>query len=450
MITPDELEHLIATARPRNTGTPLDSVFNPPPSKNPGLISLGLGYGLGAYDPFHDPSLPPGPYGLGAAASPNVAPQGQHSNAELPGKLTEAKATQQKLATLYQNVANALSTNQALLVAAPQTAGLVATAQNALSDLQVVASQLEGSLWNGTNFNNFSGSTDAWNAMNTAIQAANQKLSTYAQLPNQLAAGVAQAQSVQDAARAKAAADQAAANQAAADQARALVAAQNKVQSAILSANSAAALNDFPRALGILADSSIVSAANAAGIADQLQNAVNSITTQQASSARAAADAAAAEKRRQDELAAAQRAADAQAARQAQLDAEAARRADSIAQAQAAQAQGAFDLQRFQAQLAADAAARAAEREAASADRAAELEADRRARQDQLDKLQLLLTAAPILGKDVVASAFANELGLAPAAAEQAAAQAGAGTQIAFMDSNAQGAAFSGFGAETF
>lgn len=427
-ISPDELAYLLQSPPARNAGTPLNSIFDPPAER------------------FDSTGMDLSALGLGAKLSPSSAPQGQHSNAELPAKLAEAKAAQARLAALYQNIAGALSTNQGVLLASPTTAGLVATAQNALSDLQTLSAQLDGSLWNGKDFGNFSGSNDAWNSMDAAIQAANQKLSTYSQLSNQLAGGVAQAQATLQASQQKAAQDQAAADAGAAAQAQALANARNRVQSAVLSANGQASLGNFAQALATLSDPNVVAAANAVGAADQLANAVNTIGIQQQVATR-----------QQQDAAVAKTAAEAQAARQAQIDAQnlaaqqaAAQRADAIAastaSAQAAQAQAGFDLQRFQAQLAADSAARSAERDAAREGERAQLEADRRARQDQFDKLQLLLTAAPILGKDIVAGAFAAELGLDLVSANAAADQAGAGSAIA----QGTGTPFHGFSAETF
>jgi hypothetical protein len=368
--------------------------------------------GLGAV------SLSLGAGGGGAKLNPNQAPQGQHANVELAAKLTAAKNVDSQLAALAQQINSALVSNQALLLATPQTAGLVSVAQNALSDLQSAANTLEASFWSGTNFNTFQGSTDAWNQMDAATQAATQKLQAYSQLATQLAGGVAQAQAAQQNAQAQQAA-----------QAQAQQQAQVAVSSAIATANNQAALGDYPSALATLADPSVSSAASTSGMTTVLSNAQASIRAQKAQADKAASDAAA-------------QAAAAQSAQQA-----AAQQAAAQAQADRAAQQSQIELQKFQAQLAADAAQRAAD--AAAADRQfqqqmAQQQADA---QQSSERLQLLLTAAPLLGRDVVAAAVAQELGIDPASAGNVADRAGAGQALG--PGGAGGVALSDFTPET-
>lgn len=348
--------------------------------------------------------------GMGAGSF-NTAPPGQHGNDQLSGKLASAKQVDQSLISLITAIQQALTANQSLLAGSSQ-AGVIDVANAAISDLQSAQATLENSFWNGTNFTSFQGSTDSWNGMDAASSAATAKIQQYQGLPAKLSQAIGQAKS-DAAAAAKSASDaQAALNAQAAASAKAQNDATNLVNAAILDAQGLDQAGNFDGAVAALSDPGVATAANTAGLTQQLAAAVRQIGADRAAAAKAANDAATAK-------------AAADAAAQA-----ASANAAAQAQAQATTQQGQFDLQKFMAQLAADQQSHAADAAASSEQFKEQMAAEASARADQMQQLQLILTAAPLLGHDEAAAAFEASLGLTPDNAQAAAGQAGAGSLL--------------------
>ncbi len=217
--------------------------------------------------------------GVGAL-NPNVAPQGQHANVDLPAKLSQAQAASTKLSSVGNAINAALSTASSN-GQSDQYGGVAA-----LQQIQADLATLQGSLWNGQNFGSFQGSTGSWNAMDQATSAANADIQQYGQLANQITSGSKQAQQQAQQAQQQA------------------QAAQQVVQQARSQALNQMNAGNFAGALALLQSSNVSNAASAIGY--DLSSDISAVVSAKAASdakVQAAADASTISRARSSALA---------------------------------------------------------------------------------------------------------------------------------------------------
>lgn len=259
-----------------------DSLYQPPSVDFGQRRAPGGRYSDGMPVPgrlFGEPSGGMGLYGAGMGAALKM-------NTDLPSEAAEAKKIDAAITNLLAAINQAGATYAGILSGTVQE-GVLAGAKSAVSALQAIQGELQAAITAGSKeYGSYQGSTDAWNAMDSAIGKGKVALSTYDSVPSQVTSAGQAAQAAR-VANERAAADAATAARtndanAAAAALRQQQADQSAVNSALTRATTFLGQRNYAGALAALQSQSVIDAATRIGRAGDLETAVAAVTDQQA------------------------------------------------------------------------------------------------------------------------------------------------------------------------